>query len=260
MVLNFAHRGYSAKYPEDTMLAFEQAVRTPGCNGISIDVQLSRDGVPVIIHDITLDRTCLNMKGNVRLYTAEQLKGADVTGPFAGKVEPQFIPTLREYFEFIQPLGKKTIVELKCEVFEYQGIEKKVVDMIKEFGLEDYCIVASCNHYAVKRVKELAPEIKCGMLCHSWILDAGTYVKNAGCQCYMPNFSQCTAENVQRIKSQGVDIMPWVVNTDFDCQHMLEVGVDAILSDDPELVTKFRRIAEIESEYPMGMAVCGWAD
>ena len=260
MIKNYAHRGFAGKYPEDTMLAFEKAIREPGCDGITIDVQLSKDGEVVIIHDTTLDRTALNMTGNVRAYTLEELKKADVSGSFAGKVAPQRIPTLREYLEFTKPLGTKTIIELKTEVFEYQGIEQKVIDLVKEFDVMDSVMIASCNHYSVKRAKELCPEIRCGCLCHSWILDAGSYVKSVGADCYLPNFAQCTKENVDRIHSQGAEIYTWTVNQDFDVQKLIEVGVDGILSDFPDLVTKFRRLAEIESEYPMGMAVCGWMD
>ena len=110
MIKNYAHRGFAGKYPEDTMLAFEKAIREPGCDGITIDVQLSKDGEVVIIHDTTLDRTALNMTGNVRAYTLEELKKADVSGSFAGKVAPQRIPTLREYLEFTKPLGTIPLV------------------------------------------------------------------------------------------------------------------------------------------------------
>ena len=92
---NFAHRGFSAKWPENTKLAFEKAIETPGCDGIELDVHQTMDGVPVIIHDASLDRTCVNMKGFVRDYTLEKLEKADMSGSFAGKCEPQKLMTLR---------------------------------------------------------------------------------------------------------------------------------------------------------------------
>ena len=65
-MLNYAHRGYSAKYPENTKLAFQKAIDTLGCDGIELDVHETKDGELVVIHDATLDRTCVNMKGYVR--------------------------------------------------------------------------------------------------------------------------------------------------------------------------------------------------
>ena len=261
MTLNYAHRGYSSKFPEDTMLAFDQAVRTPGCDGISIDVQMSKDGVPVIIHDVTLNRTCTNMTGKIRAYNLDQLKKAEVSAEYEGQYVPQYVPTLREYLEFIRPLGKKTMLELKTETYEYEGLEQKVVDLLKEFDLIDRTIVASCNHYSVRRVKELCPELKCGLLSHSWIVDGEKYVKDyVGVDCYMPNFGQCTAEMVKRYHEAGVEVYTWTANEEVDIEHLINVGVDGIITDFPEQVTRYRRFAEIEDDYPMSMAVCGWAD
>lgn len=85
MVKNFAHRGFSGMYPENTMLAFEKAVQTEGCDGIEMDVHLTKDGEVVIIHDEKLDRTCVNGTGFVRDYTYEELKKFDVSFKFAGQ-------------------------------------------------------------------------------------------------------------------------------------------------------------------------------
>ena len=258
--LNIAHRGYAAEYPEDTMLAFRMAAAADGCDGISIDVQLSKDGVPVIIHDTTVDRTAVSGTGEVRQMTLEELKQIDVSGPFAGKCEPQQIPTLREYLEFAKPLKLVNIIELKTENYEYPGIEQKVADLVREFGMEKEVIIASCNHFCIKRFQALAPEMETGLLCHSWILDAGAYVQSAGADYYMPNFPQCTKEIVDEIHSRGVKVYTWVVNGEFDCDRVMKNGVDAVLSDDPEMVFRRRHFAEMEEDYPMGMAVCGWAD
>ena len=258
--LNIAHRGYTAEYPEDTMLAFRMAAASDGCEGISIDVQLSKDGVPVIIHDTTVDRTAVEGTGEIRQMTLAELQKIDVSGPFAGKYGPQAIPTLREYLEFAKPLDLINIIELKTENFEYPGIEEKVVELVREFGMEEQVIFASCNHFSIKRLQALAPEMKTGLLCHSWILDAGAYVGNAGAEYYMPNYPQCTKEIVDDIHSRGVKVFTWVVNGEFDCDRVMKNGVDAILTDDPEMVSRRRHFAEMEEEYPMGMAVCGWAD
>lgn len=234
MVKNFAHRGFSGKYPENTRIAFEKAIEIPGCDGIENDVHLTKDGEVVIIHDEKLDRTCLNMKGFVRDYTLEELRRADLSYKFAGQVEPQHIMTLREYLELLKPTKLVTNIELKTGIFEYPGIEKKVFDLIKEYDMVDRIIISSFNHYSVKRMKKLCPEIKCGLLTDSWIYDAGKYVRENGFECYHPIFYNCTKEIVRGITAQGVEINCWTVNEPEDIRAMIDAGVTSIIGNFPD--------------------------
>ena len=238
MVKNFAHRGFSGRYPENTRIAFEKAIETPGCDGIENDVHLTRDGEVVIIHDEKLDRTCLNMKGFVRDYTLDELRRADLSYTFAGQVEPQHIMTLREYLELLAPTSLITNIELKTGIFEYPGIEKKVIDLIREFDMVDRIIISSFNHYSIKRMKELCPEIRCGLLTDSWILDAGRYVRENGFECYHPIFYNCTPELVRGILAQGIDINCWTVNEEEDIRQMIAAGVTSIIGNFPDRVAK----------------------
>ena len=131
MVLNFAHRGFSEKYPENTLLAFQKSVEA-GCDGIELDVQLSRDGEIVIFHDEEVERVT-GQKGFVWDYTVKELKQMDASffwkkteeekmnkGPDKAREQNRGIsgerleiPTLREYFETIYPSGIITNIELK---------------------------------------------------------------------------------------------------------------------------------------------------
>ncbi len=240
MIKNFGHRGFSGKYPENTRLAFQKAIETPGCDGIEMDVHLTRDGELVIIHDELLDRTCVNMKGFVKDYTLDELKKADLSFKYKGQVEPQQIMTLREYLELLEPTQLETNIELKTGIFVYEGIEKKVLDLVKEFGMVDRIIISSFNHYSVIRAKKLCPEIKCGLLTDSWILDAGKYVKAAGVECYHPIFYNNTKELVDEIKKEGVEINTWTVNRDEDIREMLRVGVTTIIGNYPDRVAALR--------------------
>lgn len=100
MAKNFAHRGFSGKYPENTMLAFKKAIES-GVDGIELDVQLTKDGEVVIIHDETIDRTT-DGKGLVSSYTYEELSKFDASFIYRNQIEFNKIPTLREYFELIK--------------------------------------------------------------------------------------------------------------------------------------------------------------
>lgn len=241
MVKNFAHRGFSGKYPENTMLAFRKAVEEPGCDGIELDVHLSKDGEVVIIHDEKIDRTCVNGTGLVKDYTLAELKQFDVSAKFAGECEPQQIPTLREYFQLVKDTHIVTNIELKTGIFEYHGIEQKVWDLIREFGLEEKIIISSFNHFSIRRFKELCPTMKCGLLTETWMIDAGAYVERCGADYLHPIFYNMIEEVVAEVKSHGIGINTWTVNEEEDIRLMIDRGVDSIIGNFPDRVTRIRK-------------------
>ena len=126
----FAHRGFSGKYPENTMLAFKKAEEV-GCYGIELDVQLTKDDEIVIMHDETIDRTTSGT-GNIRDYTYQELCLVDCYGKFEGKYDFQRIPTLREYLTWVKDTGLVTNIELKNSVYYYEHLEEKVIDMVRD--------------------------------------------------------------------------------------------------------------------------------
>ena len=233
MTKNFAHRGFSGKYPENTLLAFRKAIEA-GADGIELDVHLSCDGIPVIIHDETLDRTT-NGTGPVSSYTAEELKGFDASASFRGVYGKNEIPTLREYFELIRDTGIITNIELKTGVDPYPGIEKKTLELIDEFHLRDRIIISSFNHYSVLRMKELAPDMIYGFLEESWIIDMTGYGKKHGIQCLHPIFNAVTEEYAAAAHEAGLLMNVWTVNTRKDMNDMISKGVHAIIGNYPDL-------------------------
>ena len=235
MTKNFAHRGFSGKYPENTLLAFQKAIEE-GIDGIENDVHLTKDGVPVIIHDELVDRTT-NGTGYIKDMTYEEVARLDASYIFK-EYGFQKIPTLREYLELVKNTDIITNIELKTGVFEYPGIERKVYDMIKEFGLLDRIIISSFNHYSVLRMKAIDPAVKCGMLEESWLINAGAYVASTGVECFHPYFRNMTPENVAEVKSHGLEINTWTVNQDEDIREMIRVGVDAVIGNYPDRVNR----------------------
>jgi glycerophosphoryl diester phosphodiesterase len=234
-VKNFAHRGYSGNYPENTMLAFQKAIEV-GADGIENDVHLTKDGVLVIIHDEKVDRTT-NGTGYVKDMTYAELQELDASYLFP-QYGQQKIPTLREYLELVKDEDIITNIELKTGVFEYPGIEEKVYEMLKEYDLADRIIISSFNHYSVMRMKEIAPEIKCGLLEESWLLNAGEYVAKSGVECFHPFYKNMTKELAAEVKSHGLEINTWTANEEDEILELIRNGVDGIISNEPELVKK----------------------
>ncbi len=233
---NFAHRGFSGKYPENTILAFKKAIEV-GIDGIELDVQLTSDGEVVIIHDEKVDRTT-DGEGLVVSYTLEELKKLDASYIYTGKMGFNPIPTLREYFELVKDEPLVTNIELKTGINEYPGLEAKVYDLIKEYHLEDRIIISSFNHYSVLRMKEIAPELVYGFLSDTWIHNPGAYTKSHEVACYHPSFVQLKQDIVDEIKAAGIIINTWTVNTEEQIRDMYTKGIDTVIGNYPDLTAR----------------------
>lgn len=161
-IMNIAHRGASGYAPENTLAAFDKAVEMQA-DYIEIDVQLSKDDLPVIIHDDTLDRTT-NGTGNVSAYTLEELRSLDAGSWFDKKYAGEKIPSLNEVLEMY---GEKIniLIELKSPEL-YPGVEEKVAEALAKYKLDtsNNIVIQSFNHPSVIKSAELLPEITHGVL------------------------------------------------------------------------------------------------
>lgn len=238
----FAHRGYSGKYPENTMIAFIKAVEV-GVDGIELDVQLTKDGEVVIIHDETLDRTT-NGKGYVNEYSLEEISKFNAKFIF-DELDFTPIPTLREYLEYIKEFDIVTNIELKNSIIDYSNIEKKVVELVKEFNLEEKVIISSFNHFSILRVKSILPTLKCAFLSEDWIIDAGKYTSSHNIECYHPRFTSLTPPILEELKKYNLEINTWTVNEKKDIKQLLEKKVDSIITNYPELAIQIRDNKEV---------------
>ena len=150
----WAHSGCSMMNPENTLLAFKKAAELDGITGIEFDVQLTKDGEIVVIHDERVDRTT-DGTGNVRDYTLAELKKLSITGDD----DSYRIPTLREVLELLKPYcmnkGLKLNIELKNSVVRYESMEQKVIDMVSEYDIESYVVYSSFNHDSIGLVRQL---------------------------------------------------------------------------------------------------------
>lgn len=236
--LNYAHRGFKSKYPENTMLAFRKAVEE-GADGIEFDVHLTKDGELVIIHDERLDRTC-QAQGRVKDYTLEELKKINAAKLFP-EVGFEGIPTLEEYFKYIKDKDIITNIELKTGIFWYRGIEEKVYDLLSKYDLNDRILVSSFNHESLMKMKELGPELKFGALVSSWLDRPEDYLEKMGVDFYHPAAYCASPELVKRLHNCGIGINVWFGKEEYDFKTLVEMGVDGIISDFPDQVKELIR-------------------
>ncbi len=235
-VLNFAHRGFRSKYPENTMLSFEKAVNL-GVDGLEFDIHLSKDGIPVIIHDETINRTT-DSTGYVRELNFKELKKLNVAANFASSNLNEKIPGLEEYFDFIKNKDIISNIELKNGIFAYEGIEEKVYELIKKYQLDEKCIISSFNHESIFRMKKIAPHLKYGFLTDSWEINPIPYLQEYKIQCYHPSAYRLSAEFVARLHAENIQVNTWFSAVPLDYKSVIETGVDVIISDEPDKIAK----------------------
>lgn len=234
----FAHRGFSGRYPENTMLAFQKAYEV-GCDGIELDVQLTKDDVIVIMHDETIDRTT-NGTGNLRDYTYEQLCSFDCSGKFAGKFGFQKIPTLQEYLEWVKDTGLTTNIELKNSVYYYQNLEEKVIDLVRRYHLEDKILFSSFNLVSVLKCKRLMPRIPAGFLMEVRMDNMGALASENQVEYYHPDLNFLTEDQVEECHRNGVGVNVWTVNKKKHMKQLAQWKVDGIFTNYPDKARKLR--------------------
>lgn len=145
------------------MLAFEKAAATKGLTGIELDIQLSKDGHIVVCHDERVDRTTDGI-GEVRGFTLAELKGLRID---AGGGRTEQIPTIEEVLDLLEKKfseGFKLNIELKNSIVRYEGMEEKIVSLVRGRGLQGNVIYSSFSALSLERLRRLEPEAEIGML------------------------------------------------------------------------------------------------
>ena len=229
----FAHRGASGYAPENTLEAFALAI-TQGADGIELDVQLTKDGIPVVIHDETIDRVT-EKKGWVKDYTLEELRAFNYN-----RTKPEYkhadIPTMREVFELLKPTGLFINIEIKTGVVFYEKIEEKILALTKEMGMEDRVCYSSFNHYTVTRIHELKPDAEVGFLYADGPIDMPSYGVKHGVNALHPALYNLQYDGfVKECKEKGLKLNVWTVNERPYMEMCCQYGVDAIITNYPDI-------------------------
>ncbi|WP_062046988.1 glycerophosphodiester phosphodiesterase [Bacillus sp. JCM 19034] len=224
----FAHRGFSARYPENTMDAFRAAHKF-GADGIELDVQLTKDKIPIIIHDETIDRTT-NGTGYVKDYTLNELKQWN-TGTQTNNDHFGSIPSLEEYFKWVQQTDLVTNIELKNGIILYDGLEEIVLSLINEYQLENKVIISSFNHYSLAEVSRLNPKIETAILFLEGLYKPWDYARTVGASglhCYYPIAQKPL---VEQALVENIAVRPFTVNSEDDLTKMISFNCSAIITD-----------------------------
>ena len=242
--LVYAHRGGAALAPENTLVAFDAGIAA-GADGIELDVRLARDGVPVLMHDPTLERTT-NADGPVEARTAAELAALDAgcrfardgAFPFAGRGIG--VPTLKAVFDRYR--STELMIELKSAD---PRLARSVVEEIHAARARQRVTVGSFQKGALDAVRALDPAIRTGADMDDVRsgLDAGPGRGLPGRPVFeafqvpevYAGLRIVTPEFVARAHDAGVAVMVWIVNLEDDMRRLLDWGVDGLITDRPDL-------------------------
>jgi glycerophosphoryl diester phosphodiesterase len=229
-----AHRGFSAKAPENTMTAFE-AAKTAGADGIELDVQLSKDGKLVVIHDEHVERTT-NGSGWVQDLTYEQLKKFDAGSWFGPSFQGERIPLLTDVLEWAYSNRMLVNIEFKNGRVLYPEIEKKTIQAVLDLKMLDQVLISSFNHYSLRLVKRLDPRFRIGLLYQDGLVQPWHYAKQMQAIAIHPHFIQVISELVHGCHSNQIMVNTWTVNEMEDIRRMVDRKVDTIITNYPDRV------------------------
>ncbi len=246
--LNLAHRGGAALAPENTMLAFQNALAL-GADGLDLDVRASRDGELVVIRDETVDRTT-DGTGRVSEMTLEELQRLDAgyryspdngySFPYRGKGIK--IPTLRDVLASFP--DARIVIDIRQTD---PPIEEALAALIQEMNAQDRVLVVATDEAAIKRFRHLAPEVATGAAFGEWrrfylmqrfglsaiyrpVANALRVPERTG------DTTLVTQRFIEAAHAQGMRVYVWTVNTPDRMRQLLQWGVDGIITDRPDLL------------------------
>ncbi|RUL52034.1 glycerophosphodiester phosphodiesterase [Lysinibacillus antri] len=233
----FAHRGYSAKYPENTLAAFRAAAHLP-IYGVELDVHLTKDQQMVVIHDETIDRTS-NGSGFVKDMTLEELRKFDYGSWFSEEFSGEKIPTLSEVLAIFCNTNYRVNIELKSDIFVYVGLEKLVLQAVKSFDMMEQVILSSFDHEAVARVARLNPMVENAALFANGILNITDYQKSIPAKSLHVSLPSAVRKPILEAMQEGAIVRVYTVNEIEHAEVLFNIGVDAIFTDEPERMLAF---------------------
>lgn len=210
-----AHRGFSGIAPENTLAAFRLALEQSFVHWIELDVQLSKDGVPVVIHDFTLERTT-NGTGRIKDSDWKELQQLDAGSWKNAECLGEKIPTLAQVLDLCH--GRVSLnIELKTTGDMYPGLEKAVLREIMMREMQNEVVLTSFDRSALRRTKELNPEIRTGLIIDARPDDLAKQLEKLQCSFLSIGYPHLDRYLLRDLTKRGITVMAWTVD---DCRIM----------------------------------------
>ena len=247
MSLVLGHRGASAYAPDNTRSAFELAIKM-GAEGVETDIHLTKDGIPVIQHNYTIDRNS-NGSGWVEELTFEELSMLDFGSWFSDEFKGERILSLDECLKIADKNMSLINLELKRATVKRSAIVEATLELVKKYKMVDRVMISSFDHKLVKKAQLMCPEILTAALydeaeveqdnIKEILADAPAYVESLGFDFANPHIDYlCEAGLVDRFAEKGIGVAVWTVDKPYIAQQCAEMGVKCIITNKPDIVSK----------------------
>ena len=248
--LTAAHRGYSSVNPENTLAAFAAAMRA-GADFVEIDIQTAADGVPVVMHDQTVDRTT-NGTGDVALVDSSYVTGLEAGSWFSPAFADQPTPTFQQILDLMATGASDLLLEIK----EGESREQvdRVVDMIRAAGVADRVVMQSFDEDVVRYAHERAPQIPIGLIRDKLDADPVATAERLQLDYYNPSGNALATQPsvVADLHASGVGVFVWIVNEPDHWKRLAELGVDGVITDRPGAFIGWKAaLAQMSAPAPM---------
>jgi glycerophosphoryl diester phosphodiesterase len=237
----FAHRGASGYAPENTLASFQLA-RELGADGVELDVQLTKDGEVVVIHDETVDRTT-GGTGWVKDLSLAQIKALNAS--MGNETYPdEKVPTLSEVFDLLADSQMMINVEIKDSRVLYPGIAEKVLALIDQRDWEYRITISSFNHMTLAHIRQIGSLASTGVLFHDVLYEPWNYAHQLWATALHPHYLYAVGvpDLIDESHNSLLEINVWTVDEIADIDLMLAKGVDGIISNYPDRVVERRTL------------------
>ena len=234
--LVIGHRGAKKVAPENTLASIKQAAKS-GATWVEVDVQLSSDSIPILIHDSTVDRTTDGL-GEIKALDLTSIKLLDAGGWFSSKFSGETIPTLQEALKICNQLKLGINIEIKPGSAPSGKIVKTIISVLHTFG-DDFCgrlLFSSFDAEIIEMLQATAPQWPRGLLVESIYDNLKNDLDRLECFSIHPAIS--CLETTQHIKGAlkfGLPIVPYTVNDFLTGQRLIKHGIHSFITDDPEI-------------------------
>ena len=243
-----AHRGGAALWPENSLLAFRSALAL-GVDALELDLHLTADGEVVVLHDPTLERTSTG-RGAVRDARLADLAPVRLKTR-AGAETAERVPTLAQVLDLAAQSSSELLPEIKVDAHRqrYDGIEEKVLALIRARGLLARTTIQAFQAETIRRLRELEPAARTMLLVgrgdverdRARPAEAVRRARELGATDLGMNHRLIDADVVAAARAAGIRLSAWTVNDESDIRRMIDLGVDLVMSDRPDLARRLAR-------------------